>query len=239
MEVINDVLEYKNLKIVQNPDMFQFSLDSVLLPNFVTINKNITRILDVGTGNAIIPIILSTKTSAKITAVEIQKEVSLLAKKSIDINHLENQIELINDDIKKYYLECETEKFDIITCNPPYFKVNKDSNFNNSDYKTIARHEVKLNLDDIMKIAVKLLKNKGVIALVHRPERLIDIIETMKKYNIEPKKIRLVYPGQNKEANILLIEGKKNGNPGVKILNPLYSHEKNGKYTEEVRRYFS
>lgn len=239
MEVINDVLGYKNLKIVQNPDMFQFSLDSVLLPNFVTINKNITRILDVGTGNAIIPIILSTKTSAKITAVEIQKEVSLLARKSIDINHLENQIELINDDIKNYYLECETEKFDIITCNPPYFKVSKDSNFNNSDYKTIARHEVKLNLNDIMKIAVKLLKNKGVIALVHRPERLIDIIETMKKYNIEPKKIRFVYPGQNKEANILLIEGKKNGNPGVKILNPLYSHEKNGKYTEEVRKYFS
>ena len=218
--------------------MFQFSLDSVLLPNFVTLNKNIKRILDIGTGNAIIPIILSTKTPAKITAVELQKEVYLLAKKSIKLNNLENQIELINDDIKNYYLNQETETFDVITCNPPYFKVNKDSHFNKSDYKTIARHEVELNLDDIMKIAVKLLKNKGIIAIVHRPERMIDIIQSMKKYNIEPKKIRFVHPNKNKEANIILIEGRKNGQPGIKVLNPIYSHEKNGKYTNEIQKYF-
>ena len=218
--------------------MFQFSLDSVLLPNFVTLNKNIKKILDIGTGNAIIPIILSTKTPAKITAVELQKEVYLLAKKSIKLNNLENQIELINDDIKNYYLNQETETFDVITCNPPYFKVNKDSHFNKSDYKTIARHEVALNLDDIMKIAVKLLKNKGIIAIVHRPERMIDIIQSMKKYNIEPKKIRFVHPNKNKEANIILIEGRKNGQPGIKVLNPIYSHEKNGKYTNEIQKYF-
>ena len=238
MEVINDILAYEKLKIYQNPSMFQFSLYSVLLPNFVTLNKNIKRILDIGTGNAIIPIILSTKTPAKITAVELQKEVYLLAEKSIKLNNLENQIELINDDIKNYYLNQETETFDVITCNPPYFKVNKDSHFNKSDYKTIARHEVALNLDDIMKIAVKLLKNKGIIAIVHRPERMIDIIKSMKKYNIEPKKIRFVHPNKNKEANIILIEGRKNGQPGIKVLNPIYSHEKNGKYTNEIQKYF-
>ena len=102
----------------------------------------------------------------------------------------------------------------------------------------ITRHEVALNLDDIMKIAVKLLKNKGIIAIVHRPERMIDIIQSMKKYNIEPKKIRFVHPNKNKEANIILIEGRKNGQPGIKVLNPIYSHEKNGEYTNEIQKYF-
>ena len=237
MQVINDVLEYKNLKIWQDTNMFQFSLDSVLLPNFITINKNITNILDIGTGNAIIPLILSTKTDANITGIEIQEEVYKLGKKSIELNRLENKINLINMDIKEYYNECKPESYDIITCNPPYFKVKDTSRLNDSDYKTIARHEVKLNLDDIMKIALKLLKNNGTIGLVHRPERLVDILTTMRKYNIEPKKIRFVYPKMN-EANILLIEGKKNGKPGLKILSPLISHEKNGEYTKEIQEYF-
>lgn len=238
MEVINYLLGYKNLKIYQNTEMFNFSLDSVLLPNFVTLNKNISKILDIGCGNAVIPIILSTKTSARITGVEIQKEVADLALKSVEYNNLSNQIQIVNDDIKEYYKNLETEIFDVITCNPPYFKVNETSNFNLNDYKTIARHEVKLNIDEIMKISKKLLKNNGNIAIVHRPERLIDIIEAMKKNGIEPKKIQYVYPKINKEANILLIEGVKNGKPGVKILEPLYSHEESGDYTEQIKKYF-
>ena len=237
MQVINDVLEYKDLKIWQDTNMFQFSLDSVLLPNFITINKNITNILDIGTGNAIIPLILSTKTDANITGIEIQKEVYELGQKSIELNKLNDKIKLINMDVKEYYDECKPESYDIITCNPPYFKVKDTSRLNDSDYKTIARHEIKLNLDDIMKIALKLLKNNGTIGLVHRPERLVDILTTMRKYNIEPKKIRFVYPKTN-EANILLIEGKKNGKPGLKILPPLISHEKNGDYTKEIQEYF-
>jgi len=238
MEVINYLLGYKNYKIVQDNDMFNFSLDSVLLPNFVTLNKNITNILDIGSGNAPIPIILSTKTSAKIMGVEIQKDVYNLAVKSLKINNLQDQIEIINADINDLYLNLESDKFDVITCNPPYFKLNNDSKLNVSDYKTIARHEVKLNLDDIFKIAKKLLKNNGNIALVHRPERLLEIITTMKKYNIEPKRIQFVYPKQNSEANILLIEGKKNGNPGLKIEPPIYSHCEDGEYTEQVKKYF-
>jgi tRNA1(Val) A37 N6-methylase TrmN6 len=218
--------------------MFSFSLDSVLLPNFVTINKNIKNILDIGCGNAVIPLILSTKTNANIMGVEIQKPVYDLAIKSVKYNNLEKQINILNKDINEFEKEIETETFDVITCNPPFFKVSEKSNFNNSDYKTIARHEIKLNISQIMKISKKLLKNKGNIAVVHRPERLIDIILEMKKNGIEPKKVRFVYPGPEKAANILLIEGVKNGNPGLKILEPLYSHKINGEYTEEIKKYF-
>lgn len=238
MEVINYLLNYNNLKIVQDNEMFNFSLDSVLLPNFIKINKNITKILDIGCGNAPIPLILSTKTDAHITGVEIQKEVSELAKKSVKLNNLENQIEIINKDINDYAKEMETDTFDIITCNPPFFKYSKNSNINDSDYKTIARHEVKLNLDQLFSISKKLLKNNGIIGVVHRPDRLIDIIEAMRKNNIEPKKIQFVYPKKNTEANILLIEGAKNGKPGVKILDPLYAHEENGEYTKEIKQFF-
>lgn len=238
MEVLNDLLNYNNLKIYQNTEMFSFSLDSVLLPNFVTLNKNIKKVLDIGSGNAAIPLILTTKTDAKITGIEIQEESYYLGKKSIEYNQLKDKIEFINDDVKEYAKKIESDTFDTITCNPPYFKVNDKSRFNDSDYKTIARHEIKLNLEELFKIAKKLLKNNGNIAIVHRPERLIDIIEEMKKNNIEPKKVQFVYPGVEKQANILLIEGIKNGKPGLKILKPIYSHLENGEYTDEIKKFF-
>lgn len=238
MKVINDLLGYRDMKIVQDSEMFSFSLDSVLLPHFVTINKKIDSIMDIGCGNAPIPLILSTRTKAHITGIEIQKEVYEMALESVKINNLENQIEIINDDINDYYLKLNSDMYDVITCNPPFFKYKDTSNLNESYYKTIARHEIKLNLNNIFTIARKLLKNNGVIALVHRPERLVDIIAEMKKNNIEPKRIRFVYPKKNSEANILLIEGAKNGNPGLKVLPPLYTHLDNGKYTEDVLKYF-
>ena len=236
MRETNYLLGYDKLKIIQDPDMFNFSLDSVLLPNFVTINESTKKILDIGTGNGPIPLILSTKTKAKITGVEIQKEVSEMAKESVKINNLEKQITILNEDIKRSTFESDT--FDIITCNPPYFEVKAQSKFNKNDYKTIARHEINLNLEEIFQISKKILKNNGTRGLVHRPERLIDILIAMRKYNIEPKKIRFVYPKKNKPANILLIEGKKNGKKGLKILPPLYSHNEDGTYTEEIKKYF-
>lgn len=238
MKVINDLLGYKDMKIVQDSEMFSFSLDSVLLPHFVTINKNIDKILDIGCGNAPIPMILSTRTSKKIIGVEIQKEVYDMALESVKINNLENQIDIVNADINDYYKELDADSFDVITCNPPFFRYKNTSNINKSDYKTIARHEVKLNLSNVFNVAKNLLKNNGVIAIVHRPERLIDIITEMKNNNIEPKKIRFVYPKKNSEANILLIEGSKNGRPGIKVLPPLYSHLDNGEYTIDVKKYF-
>lgn len=238
MKVINYLLGYKDLKIVQDNDMFNFSLDSVLLPNFVTLNKKINKVLDIGCGNAPIPLILSTKTSAKITGIEIQKEVYDLAVESVKINNKEDQITIVNEDIKDFYKIAKTDFYDVITCNPPFFKYIETSNINKNDYKTIARHEVKLNLSELFNIAKKLLKNNGVIAIVHRPERFVEIIEEMKKNNIEPKKVQFVYPKKSVEANIILIEGSKNGNPGLKILPPIYSHNENGEYTDEVKKYF-
>ena len=238
MRVTNYLLGYKNLKIIQDNEMFNFSLDSVLLPNFVTLNKNITKILDIGCGNAPIPLILSTKTDASITGVEIQEEVYEMAVDSVKLNNKDNQINIVNKDINDYYKEIETDTYDVITCNPPFFKYKETSNINKNDYKTIARHEVKLNLNQLFNIAKKLLKNNGAIAVVHRPERLVEIIEEMKKNNIEPKRVQFVYPKKNMEANIMLIEGSKNGKPGLKILPPLYTHLDNGDYTEEVKQYF-
>ena len=161
-----------------------------------------------------------------------------MAKKSVAYNKLEDRIKLYNMDICEYSKETESDTFDVITCNPPFFKLSEKSHLNDSPYKIIARHEVKLNLDLLFGVAKKLLKNNGVIAIVHRPERLVEIIDAMKKNNIEPKRIQFVYPGKNKEANILLIEGSKNGKPGIKILPPLYTHNEDGSYTDEVLKYF-
>lgn len=231
---INYLLGYENLKICQNDTMFKFSLDSVLLPNFVTLSSKKVKILDIGCGNAVIPLVLTTRTANKIDAVEIQKDVYELGKKSIEINNLKNQISIYNEDIKNYSDKLESDQYDTITCNPPFFKSMKE---NVSNYKTIARHEKSLDLDSLMKISKKLLKNNGNIAIVHRTERLIDIIFSMKKNNIEPKKIQFVYPKKGKESNILLIEGTKNGNPGIKMLEPLYIYDENNQYTEQLLKY--
>lgn len=239
MEEINYVLGYDNLKIYQNTNMFKFSLDSILLANFVTINPSTKNILDIGTGNAIIPLILSTKTKSKITGIEIQEEVASLAIKSVKINNLENQINIINQDVNQYVKEEITEIYDIITCNPPFFKLNKKSLLNDSKYRQIARHELTLTLENLIKISKKILKNNGRLAIVHRPERLIEIINTMKKNNIEPKKICFIYPKVNSESNMLLIEGIKNGKPGIKILPPIYIHNLDDTYTDEIKKYFS
>lgn len=236
--VKNYLLGYDNMYIYQDDEMFNFSLDSVLLANFVTLNKKSTKIMDIGCGNAPIPLIMSTRTNSHIIGVEIQKEVYDLAVKSVKVNNLENQIEIINKDINDLYNELESDSFDVITCNPPYFKYSESSNINDSKYKVIARHELMLDISRLLKISKKLLKNNGILAIVHRPERLLDILLEMKENNIEPKRIQLVYPSKDKEANILLIEGTKNGNPGLKVLPPIYAHDEDGNYTEQVKRYF-
>lgn len=238
MEVVNYLLGYENLKIVQNGDMFHFSLDSVLLPNFITLSSNVHKILDIGCGNAPIPLILSTKTSASILGIDIQSEVCEMARKSVHLNHLDDQITIINQDIIQYSSTCESDYFDVITCNPPFFKVHDMSKFNISDYKTIARHEIMLNLKQLCQVSKKILKNNGVLGIVHRPERLMDILFEMRSCNIEPKRIQFVYPRKNQDSHILLVEGRKNGNPGMKILPPLYVHEENGDYTEQVKKFF-
>lgn len=238
MEVLNDLLGYHDLKIFQNTDWFSFSLDSVLLPNFVTINKNVRNILDLGCGNAPIPLILSTKTDAHIVGVEIQKDSYDMALKSVKYNNLENQIELLNVDMKNLKSIYQGDSFDVITCNPPYFKYLKTSNLNDDEHKVIARHEKMITLEEVLSISKYLLKNNGVLAIVHRTERLVEIFNLFQKYGLEVKKVRLIYPKKNSESNMVLVEGRKSGNPGLKILPPLYVHEDDGNYTSEVTNMF-
>ncbi|HEY8365343.1 MAG TPA: tRNA1(Val) (adenine(37)-N6)-methyltransferase [Haloplasmataceae bacterium] len=237
-EVLNDLLGYDNMKIIQRPDMFNFSLDSTLLANFVRINKNVRKIVDLGTGNAPIPLFLSLRTKASIIGVEIQKEVYEIAKRNVEINNLTSQIEIINDDLKNIYQKIGHQSFDIVTCNPPYFKVTNQANVNKNDYLTIARHEVMVTLEDVIKEASLLLKHGGYFAMVHRPERLLDILELMRKLQIEPKRLRLVYPKQHKECNTILIEGRKSNQGGLRILPPLYIYTNNNEYTDEVKNMF-
>lgn len=235
MIVLNDLLNYKDLKIYQDNESFVFSIDSIILPNFITINKNTKRILDIGTGNAPIPLILSTKTNAKIVGVEIQESIALLAKKSVSYNKLDDQIEIINKDIKK--TDFKAESFDIVLSNPPYFKVAENSYLSEKESKLIARHEVALDLESLIKISARYLKHNGVFGLVHRPERLTEIISMCKKYNLEVKRLQFVYPKKDRNANIVLVEAIKNGNSGVKVLEPIITYE-NGEYTDKIKNYF-
>lgn len=238
MEVLNDLVGYKNLKIFQNTEWFSFSLDSVLLPNFVTLNKNIETIMDLGCGNAPIPLILSTKTNAQIIGVEIQKDSYDLAKKTVCYNNLEDRIKLLNIDMKELKNIYSSDSIDVITCNPPYFKYLESSNLNEDEHKVIARHEKMITLEDIVSLSKYLLKNNGILAMVHRTDRLIEIISLFQKYGLEVKKIRFVYPKINTESNMVLIEGRKNGKIGLKLLPPLYAHNEDGSYTDEVLKMF-
>lgn len=238
MEVKNRLLNFDNMFIYQNDDWFSFSLDSVLLANFVNINLTDKKIIDFCTGNAPIPMLLSYRTKNEILGVEIQKEVYDLGVKSIKENNLDDRIKIINEDVKNLIDIYESDCFDIITCNPPYFKTKNELLLNDNNIKTIARHEVMLNLEDIFVVAKKILKNGKKIAMVHRPDRLIEIIDMMKKYGFEPKRMKLCYPKEGMEANILLIEAVKNGKGGLKIESPLIIHNQDGSYTDEVRCMF-
>ena len=237
MEKINYLFSKEQYKIAQNTSGFNFSLDSLLLANFVTIKSKAKHILDIGTGNAPIPVLLTTRTKAKIYGIEIQTKSYNLAKKTIYINNLEKQIEIINDDVKKWSKDKQSDCYDTIVCNPPFFEVKKDSNLNKGLEKSLARHEMNLTLAEICGIAKKLLINGGNIALVYRPERLVELIMTMKNNNIEPKRLLFVYPKKDKNANTILIEGTKNGKKGLKILPPLFVHNKSGQYTEQLLKF--
>lgn len=237
MEVLNDLVG-KNLKIYQDNDYFKFSLESVILPSFVDIKLSDKKILDLCTGNAPIPLILSTKTKNQIIGVELQKEIYDLAIKTIKINNLENQITILNYNVKELNKIFPGDTFDIITVNPPYFKVNDNKYLNKNNIKSTARHEENLTLDELLKTVKYLLKNNASFYMVHRTERFIEIIEKLKEYNLEPKKIRFIFPFKKKESKLFMIMATKNGKTGLKILDNLYVHENDLLYTDEVLKMF-
>ena len=238
MKVRNRLLNFGDMIIYQDDDYFLFSLDSVLLANFVNIRLTDKKIIDLCSGNGPVPMLLSFRTKARIFGVEVQKYIYDMGRDSIKENKLDRQIEFVNEDVKKLSKLYEAGSFDVVTCNPPYFKYQDDSLVSENDGKAIARHEVLVNLEEIIIISGYLLKNGGTFSMVHRPDRLIEIISLLRKYGFEPKRMQLGYPKMGKDANILLIEAVKNGKTGLKILKPLIVHEDDGEYTKEVKKMF-
>lgn len=237
--VCNELLGRELIKIYQDTDAFNFSIDSMLLADFVSITAKTKSICDLCTGNAPIPLYLSLRTRANIIGVEIQRDSYDLAIKSINENNLDEQISIKLANLIGIYKELGSSKFDAVTCNPPFFKVG-DYQINPNDKKAIARHEIMSTLDDIVKEASVLLKSKGRLAMVHRPDRLVEILETFKKYKIEPKRLRFVYPKLGSECNHILIEGIKDGSKGgLRVLSPLYVYKDDNKWTDEVLKIYN
>ena len=229
----------KNLKIIQRSDYFNFSIDSLLISEFVNIQKNTKKILDLGTGNAAIPLFLSKKTSAKIYGIEIQEISYNLALRNININSLNEQIYIIYDNMKNYSKYFNSGSFDIIISNPPFFKINENTNFlNELKQLSIARHEVEINLEELIKIASELVKDRGYFYLIHRADRLSEILNNLLNYRFEAKKIKFCYTTKHKNAKIVLIEAIKNGKSGLTILPPLIINKENGEYTDEILKMF-
>lgn len=228
-----DELQKNNYKIIQNPEKFCFGMDAVLLSGFARVKAG-ARVLDLGTGTGIIPILLEAKTeAAHLTGLEIQPESADMARRSVALNGLEKKIDIVRGDIKEADKIFEAASFDVITCNPPYM-IGHHGLQNIQDSKAIARHEILCTLEDVIRVSGKLLRPGGNLFLVHRPFRLSEIIVTLTKYRIEPKRMQMVYPYADKEPNMVLLEANRGGNPRMKVEKPLIVYKEQNVYTEEI-----
>lgn len=232
MERIDD-LQIKGYKIIQDDRYFCFGMDAVLLSDFVR-GKKLAKILDMGTGTGIIPILLEAKgKGSSFVGLEIQEESVSLARRSVSLNGLEDRIQIVHGDIKEASKLLKQNVFDIVTCNPPYM-TNQHGFTNTEKAKSIARHEILCTLDDVVREGAKLVKERGSFYFVHRPFRLAEIIGKLLQYRLEPKRMRLVHPFIDREPNMVLIEAIKGGNSMIKVEPPLIVYEKDGKYTKEI-----
>ena len=228
-----DDLQRNGLKIIQKTDGFCFGMDAVLLSGFAHVKRG-EKVLDMGTGTGIIPLLLSAKTEGKhFTALEIQEEIAKMAARSVAMNHLEEKIEIVNGDIKEASQIFGAASFDVVTTNPPYMN-DAHGLKNPTEVKAISRHEVLCTLEDVVREGAKVLKSGGRMYMVHRPHRLIEIITAMKQYKMEPKRMCMVHPFKDKEANMVLIEAVKGGGSWLKMEAPIIVYKEPGVYTDEI-----
>ena len=228
-----DDLQRNGLKIIQKTDGFCFGMDAVLLSSFANVKRG-ENVLDMGTGTGIITLHLSAKTEGKhFTALEIQDEIAKMAARSVAMNHLEEKIEIVNGDIKEASRIFGAASFDVVTTNPPYMN-DAHGLKNPTEVKAISRHEVLCTLEDVVREGAKVLKSGGRMYMVHRPHRLIEIITVMKQYKLEPKRMKMVHPFYDKEANMVLIEAVKGGGSWLKMEAPIIVYKEPGVYTDEI-----
>ncbi|MBP2099255.1 tRNA1(Val) (adenine(37)-N6)-methyltransferase [Enterococcus rivorum] len=230
-----DQLYADGIQIIQSKEVFSFSLDAVLLANFPNLPKS-GKIVDLCAGNGAVGLFASQKTKAKIIQVELQSRLADMGKRSITLNKLENQVEMLELDLKEAATVIKPDSVDLVLCNPPYFKELPTSIKNPNPYLAIARHEIHTSLEEVITVSAKLLKTNGRLAMVHRPDRFLDILHAMEQAKIAPKRIRFVYPKEGREANTLLIEGIKHGKKdGFKVLPPLFTYDEDNNYSAEMK----
>lgn len=235
-EAIDD-LQLKGLHLIQKKSGFRFGVDAVLLADFANVKRK-HKVIDICTGTGIIPFLLLGKYEPEsIVGLEIQDDMVEMAERSVKLNGVEEKISFVNGDLKDKKLLSELGRFDVLTVNPPY-KLNNAGIVNPDDKLAIARHEVLCNLEDVIAAAKKLLKDNGRMYMVHRPERLIDIFELMRKYNIEPKRVRLVHPNSKKAPNIVLVEGQRDGGAYLKWEPSLFVYNEDGTYSDEINKIY-
>ena len=228
-----DDLQRNGLKIIQKTDGFCFGMDAVLLSGFATVKPG-EKVLDMGTGTGIIPLLLSAKTKGEhFTGLEIQDVIADMAARSVNLNHLEEKIKIVNGDIKEASRIFGAASFDVVTTNPPYMN-DAHGLKNPTEVKAISRHEVLCTLEDVVREGAKVLKSGGRMYMVHRPHRLIEIITAMKQYKLEPKRMKMVHPFLDKEANMVLIEAVKGGGSWLKMEAPIVVYKETGVYTDEI-----
>lgn len=240
VEIKNDEniydLQLNGLMLIQKKDGFKFGVDAVLLSDFANVKKK-HKVIDLCTGTGIIPFLLYGKYNpSSIKGIEIQEDMVEMANRSVELNKI-NNIEFIHSDLKDIKFLKTLEKADVVTVNPPY-KLSNAGIVNPSDKLSIARHEILCNLENVIEASRVLLKDNGRLFMVHRPERLADIITLMRKYKIEPKRIRMVHPNKNKAPNIVLVEGQRDGGAFLKWDNPIYVYNEDGSYSDQINEIY-
>ncbi|BAK47114.1 MAG: tRNA1(Val) (adenine(37)-N6)-methyltransferase [Lachnospiraceae bacterium] len=228
-----DDLQRNGYQIIQDPSRFCFGMDAVLLSGYAQVKEG-ERAIDLGTGTGIIPILLEAKTEGEdFTGLEIQPESADMARRSVELNHLQDRIHIVTGDIRDASNRFGASSFDVVTSNPPYM-IAQHGLQNAESAKSIARHEVLCTLEDLIRESARLLRPQGRFYLVHRPFRLVDIFALMRQYGIEPKRMKMVHPFADKEPNMVLLEGFRGGRPRLTVEKPLVIYREPGKYTEEL-----